>query len=124
MFISSCGCGANVYSQLPTSVGRAWHGAELLPMFGSSEEVTKEDSTWQERSMGTYLRGAWAAFASCPTSGLNDYGWPEYSVNKSTLILLGQNNRMHLILARMILILLQRHCPSLLTTTCMTLGVR
>ena len=74
---------------LPTSMGEAWHGAEILPMFGSSEEISKQDSTWQERAMGTYLRGAWAAFAHDPTNGLNVYGWEQYNNETASLLQLG-----------------------------------
>ena len=74
---------------LPTSMREAWHGAELLPLFGSSEAVSKQDSTWQERAMGTYMRGAWAAFAHDPTNGLNIYGWEQYSNTTDSVIQLG-----------------------------------
>jgi len=78
--------------QLPTSADRAWHGAELLPLFGSSEAVTREDSTWQERAVGAYMRGAWAAFARCPQSGLVGYGWPLYERGRPTEVLIGMGN--------------------------------
>lgn len=74
---------------LPTSMNMAWHGAELLPMFGSSEAITKQDSTYQERAMGTYMRGAWAAFAHSPEAGLTQYGWNKYSNTTSSLLQLG-----------------------------------
>ncbi len=78
--------------ELPPSVGRAWHGAELLPLFGSSEQVSKMDSTWQERAVGTYLRGAWAAFAACPAFGLEGYGWSRYSNTTDSMVLIGVGN--------------------------------
>lgn len=78
--------------ELPTATDRAWHGAEILPMFGSSEDITKQDSTWQERSMGSYMRGAWAAFAACPTQGLTQYGWMPYSNTTTSLLQLGFDN--------------------------------
>ena len=68
---------------------KAWHGSEILPMFGSSEDITKQDSTWQERSMGSYMRGAWAAFAACPETGLARYGWMQYSNDTRSLLQLG-----------------------------------
>lgn len=49
-----------------------------------------KDSTWQERSMGAYMRGAWAAFARCPETGLLRYGW-DTSSNHS-LLQLGLGN--------------------------------
>ena len=78
-------------TRLPTSsYGQAWHGSELLPLFGTSEVVTKSDSTWQERALGGYMRGAWAQFAHCPKCGLSDsYGWPEYSIETASVIQLG-----------------------------------
>lgn len=82
--------------ELPTSLHRAYHGAEILPMFGSSEQITKVDSTWQERSLGRYMRSAWASFAADPDKGLDRImGWPQYSsmVNGTKgLVLLGMNN--------------------------------
>ncbi|KAB8338713.1 hypothetical protein FH972_021658 [Carpinus fangiana] len=80
--------------KLPTNnLTSAWHGAELLPLFGSSEEVTQTDSSYVERQYGSYLRGAWAAFAACPESGLSSYGWPEYDPEEQTVILLGASNK-------------------------------
>ena len=58
-------------------------------MFGSSEAISKQDSTWQERAMGSYLRGAWAAFAACPSQGLTQYGWTRYSNTTDSLQQLG-----------------------------------
>ncbi|KAL9059370.1 MAG: hypothetical protein Q9162_001239 [Coniocarpon cinnabarinum] len=78
--------------KLPTSMDEAWHGAEILPMFGSSEEVSQADSTWQERAMGSYMRGAWAAFAHDPANGLNVYGWKQYSNVTDSVIQLGFDN--------------------------------
>lgn len=78
--------------ELPTSTGKAWHGAELLPLFGTSQEVTKTDSTWEERAVGDYLRGAWSAFARCPESGLAGYGWPLYKRGEATEVLIGMGN--------------------------------
>jgi hypothetical protein len=40
-----------------------------------------------------YIRGAWAAFAKAPTTGLIDYDdWPQYSTDGSTLMRLAFNN--------------------------------
>lgn len=68
---------------------QAYHTAELLPLFGTSQESTKTDSTWQERAMGDYLRGAWAAFAACPATGLINYGWPTFALDNNTDTLVG-----------------------------------
>lgn len=64
--------------RLPTDMGEAWHGAELLPLFGTSEVVTKQDSTWQERALGSYMRSAWSAFAHDPEYGLETFGWRRF----------------------------------------------
>lgn len=77
--------------KLPTDYDRAWHGAELLPLFGASEEITGEDSTYQERAVGSYLRGAWSSFARCPSTGLTNYGWPMYSNTTESVLQLGRN---------------------------------
>ncbi|KAI9654263.1 MAG: hypothetical protein M1831_005428 [Alyxoria varia] len=70
----------------------AYHGAEILPMFGSSEDITKVDSTWQERYMGAYMRRALSSFANCPEHGLSTaLGWPEYSDTTRTLLELGSD---------------------------------
>ena len=82
--------------EIPTSPGRAYHGSEILPMYGSSEEISKVDSTWQERMLGSYMRNAWATFAHCPSTGVEKVlGWPRYSQatnGTEGLVLLGMNN--------------------------------
>ena len=77
---------------LTTDRNEAYHGAELLPMFGTSEDVSKVDSTWQERAMGSYMRGAWSAFAHNSSCGLNVYGWEQYSNMTNSFIQLGFEN--------------------------------
>lgn len=82
--------------ELPTSPGRAYHSSEILPMFGSSEEITTVDSTWQERSLGRYMRNAWATFAHCPDGGVEKaLQWPRYSPmanGTDGLVLIGRDN--------------------------------
>lgn len=73
----------------------AWHTSELLSLFGVpliSPGVPPQ--TPAELAIGTYLRGAWAAFAKDPVNGLSSYGggWPEYSPSGNTLIRLAYNN--------------------------------
>lgn len=57
--------------------------------------------TLKEREAGKYIRGAWAAFAKDPASGLKRYkeGWPEYEPGKKTLIRLayGENAEVDLV---------------------------
>lgn len=79
---------------LPTvNLSQAYHTAELPVLFGTSQEASLTDSTWQERALGDYIRGAWAAFAAYPEEGLETlYGWPKYDVLNQTLVLLGQDN--------------------------------
>jgi carboxylesterase type B len=43
--------------------------------------------------IGRYFRGAWAAFAKDPVSGLTRYGWPQYSPNALSLARIGYNNQ-------------------------------
>ncbi|KAL4998506.1 Alpha/Beta hydrolase protein [Aspergillus recurvatus] len=43
--------------------------------------------------LGAYHSGAWAAFAQDPHTGLEEYGWPLFSFNESTLVNLAVNNR-------------------------------
>ncbi|KAH9845379.1 acetylcholinesterase precursor [Teratosphaeria destructans] len=74
---------------LPTDNNLAWHGAELLPLFGTDEIITKGPSTAQERAMGKYLRGAFAAFAADPVAGLTKYGWKRYDNASETVVQLG-----------------------------------
>ena len=80
---------------IPTvNLSQAYHTAELPVLFGTSQEASRTDSTWHERALGDYMRGAWATFAAYPEHGLNTlYGWPYYSAKNQTLVLLGQNNQ-------------------------------
>lgn len=79
---------------IPTvNISQAWHTSDIPTLFGTSQDSSGADSTWQQRAFGNYIRGAWAAFASQPECALTDiYGWPQYSPTAQTLILLGQNN--------------------------------
>nr|POE82248.1 para-nitrobenzyl esterase [Quercus suber] len=81
---------------IPTSVGRAYHSSEIAVLFGTDQEASGGDSTARERQVGAYMRGAWAAFAHCPATGLaKSLNWPEYSpdVNGTKgLVLLGKEN--------------------------------
>ncbi|KAI7186839.1 hypothetical protein KC324_g7053, partial [Hortaea werneckii] len=74
---------------IPTSMGVAYHTAEILPMFGTSESTTKQDSTWQERAMGSYMREAWSAFARNPSSGLDLVGWRRFDSETASVNQLG-----------------------------------
>lgn len=44
-----------------------------------------------EGQLSTYIQKAWVAFARDPSSGLNQYGWPTYQSQGTTLITLGNN---------------------------------
>ena len=79
---------------LPTvNSSQAYHTAELPVLFGTDQEASGADSTWQERALGSYMRGAWATFAAHPKEGLSTvYGWPKYNANSSSLVILGKNN--------------------------------
>jgi len=49
-------------------------------------------ATPEQVSIGKYMRGAWAAFAKNPTSGLTEYGWPRYDPSQDTLIRIAYDN--------------------------------
>jgi cholinesterase len=74
----------------------AWHASELPVLFGNYPNATGgvPASTDAELSIGSYIRGAWAAFAKDPVNGLNSYqgGWPQYTPSGNTLIRLAYNN--------------------------------
>ncbi|KAL1851341.1 hypothetical protein Daus18300_012587 [Diaporthe australafricana] len=76
----------------------AYHGAELNPLFGTSEALGGKD-TPAEAATGRYMRSAWAAFAKDPSSGLSgeDFGWPTLPVGdeaeaEAQTVLLGLGN--------------------------------
>jgi cholinesterase len=68
----------------------AWHEAETPIIFDTAPAVP--GATQAEISIGNYMRGAWAAFAKDPTSGLTTYGWPTYDTSQDTLVRLALNN--------------------------------
>ncbi|KAK9779700.1 putative Carboxylesterase [Seiridium cardinale] len=83
---------ANLRLAINPSSG-AWHGSEIMPLFNTIPQ-TVDVNTPEETSIAAYLRGAWAAFAKNPASGLGDYGvgWPQYSTNEDSLVRLAYNN--------------------------------
>lgn len=74
----------------------AYHGAELNPLFGTSEALGGGQDTPAEAAMGKYMRAAWAAFAKDPVSGLSgdEFGWPVLPVDddEAQLVVLGLGN--------------------------------
>ena len=73
----------------------AWHASELSILFNTSPSGPGiPANTPEEIAIGTYLRGAWAAFAKDPTNGLKNYGggWPTYVPGQETLIRLAYQN--------------------------------
>lgn len=52
-------------------------------------------NTPEEDRVGSYMRGAFAAFAKDPAEGLLSYGegWPRYHPERDTLVRLGYMNR-------------------------------
>lgn len=73
----------------------AYHGAELNPLFGTSEALGGRD-TPAEAATGRYMRAAWAAFAKDPHGGLagEGFGWPalpsgEEGGDEAQLVVLG-----------------------------------
>lgn len=75
----------------------AYHGAELNPLFGTSESLGGRD-TPAEAAMGKYMRAAWAAFAKDPVAGLagDEFGWPVLPASgdddDAQLVVLGLGN--------------------------------
>lgn len=68
----------------------AWHEAEIPIIFDTAPAVPA--ATEAEVSIANYMRGAWAAFAKNPASGLTTYGWPTYDTSQDTLVRLALNN--------------------------------
>jgi len=50
-------------------------------------------ATTEQIAIGKYMRGAWAAFAKNPTSGLTNYGWPKYDPTQDTLVRIAYDNQ-------------------------------
>ncbi|ETS75635.1 hypothetical protein PFICI_12579 [Pestalotiopsis fici W106-1] len=64
----------------------SWHGSELPSIFNTAPQQYYTN-TQREKDVGTYMRGAWAAFAKDPVHGLHKYdGWENYKPNGTTLI--------------------------------------
>ncbi|KAJ3957433.1 hypothetical protein N0V92_005982 [Colletotrichum tropicale] len=72
---------------------RAYHGAELQPLFGTLPQ--DPPSTTLELETAELLRGAWTTFAKNPTSGLLSYsgGWPLYNPSENTMARIAFNNQ-------------------------------
>ena len=78
----------------------AWHASELSILFDTSPSGAGiPPNTPAEVAIGSYLRGAWAAFAKDPVNGLKSYGggngtgWPTYDPVGNSLIRLGFANQ-------------------------------
>lgn len=56
----------------------AYHGADLPMVFGTAEQVSGLPNSDREDEFSEYIRSAWAAFATDPTDGLTQFGWPKY----------------------------------------------
>lgn len=59
----------------------AWHGAELLQVFGTSE-LGGLPNTQPEAAISQYMMSAWAAFAKDPHNALSrpPFSWPKYAL--------------------------------------------
>ncbi|KAK2059768.1 carboxylesterase [Colletotrichum caudatum] len=70
----------------------AWHTSELPVLFDTSPQ-SPVVSTRQQVEVGRYFRGAWAAFAKNPTSGLLQFNgnqtWPNYQTDGSNVNRIG-----------------------------------
>jgi hypothetical protein len=69
----------------------AYHVSEI-PMLFNTAPNSPIPATTEQIAIGKYMRGAWAAFAKNPTSGLTAYGWPRYDPAHDTLIRIAYNN--------------------------------
>jgi cholinesterase len=50
---------------------RAWHGSEILPIWGTAEDASAVRNTPTETLISDYLQGVWAAFAKNPNSAFS-----------------------------------------------------
>lgn len=72
--------------------GRAYHGSDVLLVFGTAlVPGVKQDA--DEIRLAKYARGALAAFAKNPKTGLKTYGWPMYNPKTKSLVQLGKGNK-------------------------------
>lgn len=74
-----------------SSEAGTWHAAEIPILFNTA--ISNPAPTEAEIEIGNYMRGAWAAFAKDPVSGLTNYGWPTYNTSQDTLVRLAYNNQ-------------------------------
>ena len=82
-----------VFPDLTIATGSgAYHGSEIPIIFNTTPSDPPQTSA--EIAIGSYMRGAWAAFAKDPVNGLKTYegGWPQYQAGNETLIRLAYNN--------------------------------
>ncbi|OBT67123.1 hypothetical protein VE03_04435 [Pseudogymnoascus sp. 23342-1-I1] len=72
--------------------GRIHHGSDVLLIFGTAlvPGVTQDAD---EIKLAKYARGALAAFAKNPKTGLKTYGWPLYNPKTRSLVQLGKDNK-------------------------------
>ncbi|KAG6830440.1 hypothetical protein H0H92_000743 [Tricholoma furcatifolium] len=63
---------------------RAYHASELPVLFG-----TMPNPTSTEKALSRFMQQAWVAFATNPTQGLVNFGWPKYAENTSSLAQIG-----------------------------------
>lgn len=68
----------------------AYHVSEIPVLFNTAP--SQPPATAEQISIGKYMRGAWAAFAKNPSTGLDAYGWPRYDPTQDTLIRLAYDN--------------------------------
>ncbi|TAQ85359.1 hypothetical protein B7494_g6327 [Chlorociboria aeruginascens] len=74
----------------------AYHSSEVPILFNEVPSGPGiPPSTQAEIDIGSYLRGAWAAFAKDPVAGLLTYedGWPQFNPSTDSLVRLGYNNQ-------------------------------
>ncbi|CAG8935874.1 unnamed protein product [Penicillium salamii] len=70
----------------------AYHGADLPMVFGTAEQVSGLPNSDREDELSQYISSAWVAFATDPTDGLTQFGWPKYDPKEKTLVALAYAN--------------------------------
>ena len=58
---------------------RAYHGADVLLLFGAENTIAYQDPGPNVLQAGIYFRSAVAAFVKDPKDGLAEFGWPKYT---------------------------------------------
>lgn len=69
------------YPNQSIGIPGAYHTAEIAPVFGTTEYMSRRPDTKEEHDLSLKLRIAWTEFAKDPVNGLIKLGWPLYDQN-------------------------------------------